>query len=655
MSSRLTSLYSRLGRIEKLFLLLLVLYIGWSISSPNAGVVVLLGFLLYVFAVVEAVRLIRWWIGKVIWRLRNRLIVAYAFIAIVPIVLVAALAGLSIFILTGGVATYLVSSELDRRSQALLNQAVFLTRRAANERAEILHRMLPLARDRYGELEVLVQGPQELRYPATSSLSPPPAGWGDTHGILRKDGRIFLWAHVDRNGSRVTLIAPVDHDYLSNLIPGLGEAVFLDTSNPPSGQAASGQRTFQLDLGSAKSPDRTPPPYNRMDIQISGAAPLRIADWDRPGETRDLLLVVRTRTSALMRVVYGQTSAYLGEGVLAALVMISVVFLVVEIVSLVIGVSLTRTITGAVHELYEGTQRIRAGDFSHRIAVAGHDQLSELGVSFNRMTEDLERLFVVEKEKERLQSELEIAREVQAQLFPKALPEMRTLQLAGVCHPARMVSGDYYDFLRLDHSLAVAIGDVAGKGISAALLMAAIQSTMRTQLTGGAALSAAAAAGGWAQPQFSTAHVVSQLNKQLYANTAPEKYATFCFALYDEASGILRYTNAGHLPPILLRNGQPELLEVTGTVVGAFPLASYEERTITMNPGDLLTAYTDGVVEPENEYGEQFGEERLNDLLVRYERADTGELIARVMENVRDWTGTSELQDDMTMVVIRRL
>jgi sigma-B regulation protein RsbU (phosphoserine phosphatase) len=218
-----------------------------------------------------------------------------------------------------------------------------------------------------------------------------------------------------------------------------------------------------------------------------------------------------------------------------------------------------------------------------------------------------------------------------------------------------MVSGDYYDFVTLDHSLAVAIGDVAGKGISAALLMAAIQSTMRTQLTAGAALSAAAAAGGWAQPQFSTAHVVAQLNKQLYANTSPEKYATFCFAIYDETSGALRYTNAGHLPPILVRNGQPELLEVTGTVVGAFPFSRYEERTITLNPGDLLTAYTDGIVEPENEYGEQFGEERLSDLLMKYDKADTGELIARVMEHVRDWTGTSELQDDMTMVVIRRI
>ncbi len=122
--------------------------------------------------------------------------------------------------------------------------------------------------------------------------------------------------------------------------------------------------------------------------------------------------------------------------------------------------------------------------FSYRIPVKGNDQIAELGGSFNTMTENLGRLIVVAKEKERLESELAIAREVQNQLFPKDVPFTRSLELKGVCNPARMVSGDYYDFMALpDDALAFAIGDVAGKGISAALLMATIQSTMRTQLS----------------------------------------------------------------------------------------------------------------------------------------------------------------------------
>jgi sigma-B regulation protein RsbU (phosphoserine phosphatase) len=343
------------------------------------------------------------------------------------------------------------------------------------------------------------------------------------------------------------------------------------------------------------------------------------------------------------------------QGVLAAFLVVGSLLLLVELVSFILGFSLTRTITQAVHNLYEGTQRVRGGDFSHRIAVQGNDQLAELGRSFNGMTENLERLIVVEKEQERLKSEIEIAREVQNQLFPREAPTMKTLELTGVCHPARMVSGDYYDFVRLgDTTLALAIGDVAGKGISAALLMAALQSIMRTQLSAGIPVHAAAHGGnGGGHAVFSAAELVSQLNKQVYANTAPEKYATFYFGLYDDESRMLTYTNAGHLPPILMRDGHAQHLEVTGTVVGAFPSVTYEEKSLQLRRGDLLVGFTDGIVEPENEYGEAFGEERLVDLLRRYGQRESKEIIARVMETVEQWTGTSELFDDMTLLLAR--
>jgi len=227
------------------------------------------------------------------------------------------------------------------------------------------------------------------------------------------------------------------------------------------------------------------------------------------------------------------------------------------------------------------------------------------------------------------------------------VPFTKTLELKGVCRPARMVSGDYYDFLSLnDHSLAFAIGDVAGKGISAALLMATIQSTMRTQLS---------TSNGSGLHHLSAARMVSILNKQLYATTAPEKYATFFFALYEENTHSLSYTNAGHLAPMLLRGTTVQTLDSTGTVVGAFPFARFEEKTVPLEHGDMLVAYTDGIVEPENAYGEMFGEERLQDLVVKYRQTDSSEIIARTMESVNLWTGSSELQDDMTIVVARRI
>ena len=236
---------------------------------------------------------------------------------------------------------------------------------------------------------------------------------------------------------------------------------------------------------------------------------------------------------------------------------------------------------------------------------------------------------------------------MQNQLFPKDVPFTRSLELKGVCSPARTVSGDYYDFMALPNDgLAFAIGDVAGKGISAALLMATIQSTMRTQLS---------TANGNPLEHLSAAKMVATLNRQLYATTSPEKYATFYFALYSDALHQLTYTNAGHLAPMLLRGNDIQMLDSTGTVVGAFPVALYEEKMVTLQQGDVLLAYTDGIVEPENVYGEMFGEDRLKDLLVKYAKADSAELIARTMEAVVHWTGAGELQDDMTMVVARHL
>ncbi|HVN83035.1 MAG TPA: SpoIIE family protein phosphatase, partial [Terriglobia bacterium] len=335
-----------------------------------------------------------------------------------------------------------------------------------------------------------------------------------------------------------------------------------------------------------------------------------------------------------------------------ALLGIAGLLLVVEGASLVIGVRLTRSITRAVAELYEATLKVKAGDFSHQIPIQSTDQLSELASSFNHMTLDIKRLIVESKEKERLQSELEIAREVQSQLFPKKLPKLKTLELRGVCNPARVVSGDYYDCVRIDSlHTAISVGDISGKGISAALLMASIQSSLRAQL----ALVQGKKPGSTARGGQSTAGLVSMLNRQLYESTTPEKFASFYCGVYDDVDGGLHYTNAGHLPPILIRDGQASRLSVSGMVIGAFPDVPYEEDFVQLFPGDLLVAFTDGVTEPENEYGEEFGETRLTELLLSNVNKPLDELIHAVITAVNEWQSSAEPADDMTLLVARRL
>jgi sigma-B regulation protein RsbU (phosphoserine phosphatase) len=378
---------------------------------------------------------------------------------------------------------------------------------------------------------------------------------------------------------------------------------------------------------------------------------MQAVDWGRPERTETALLVGYARLSSILTTILSQSSDELGGAVLVFFYAVAVAFLIVAVAGLAIGISMSRSITGAVHSLYEGTERVMRGDFSHLIGVSGRDQLAELSSSFNTMTQNLERLLVVAKEKERMEAEIEIARGVQDQLYPKAPPVFESLQVLGMCHPARMVSGDYYDYQLVDGKLAIAIGDVAGKGISAALLMATIQAAMRMELRASVDMAAPSVNG----LRFSTARMVSELNQQLHATTSPEKYATFFFAIFDQATGLLTYTNAGHLQPVLFREGVATPLDVNGTVVGAFPFSTYEESKLELRSGDLLVCYTDGITEPENEYGEMFGEERLIELVAKNSERDAAQIIECVMERVREWTGVPELSDDMTVLLARKL
>ena len=154
---------------------------------------------------------------------------------------------------------------------------------------------------------------------------------------------------------------------------------------------------------------------------------------------------------------------------------------------------------------------------------------------------------------------------------------------------------------------------------------------------------------------ISTSKLVSNLNHQLFGSTAPEKYATFFFGVYDEPTSTLTYTNAGHLPPYLVRDGKATAFEVNGMVVGAFPFAEYGESQIRLESNDLVVCYTDGITEPENEYGEMFGEERLIDLVVRNAHLPEAEIADLIVEAVRQWTSSEELQDDMTLLLARRV
>lgn len=594
------------------------------------------------------------WIRRnLLWRLRNRLLVAYGFIALVPIVLVIVMAALMLYGILGQMSLHMVTVELERRIAQVIQIATWLAERDTATRMGGIPQAYPLLASRLPGLEIVATTRQgSYLYPERLEGSPPPPGWGDAGGLVIKDSLLYAWAHIVREDAAVTVLLPLTSRFLASLAPNMGEFTFMRLDE----DFAQPARRVRLHRSSGKAgeaeitPNRIPEKQARLDIIISWFTAYPVYLWDSPGQVENEFLRVRTRPYAVLGAIFTQKVDFARGAVPAMLLMVSIAFLVAEIIAMVIGVSLTRTITGAVHDLYEGTERVREGDFSHRIPARGRDQLAALAESFNTMTANVQRLLSIAKEKERIQAELEIAREVQAQLYPRTMPETKGLNLKAVCNPARMVSGDYYDYQRLDHSrIAIAIGDVAGKGISAALLMATVQSALRTQIRHCLELMKGDG------PEISTSTLVGLLNQHLYAHTSPEKYATFCFGVYDEQSALFTYTNAGHLPPILLRNGEPQLLQVNGIVVGAFPFARYQESSVSLEPGDLLLFYTDGVTEPENAYGEQYGEQRLLALLRKNRQMPPEEIVCSIIEAVQDWTGSSELQDDMTLLLAQRI
>jgi len=239
----------------------------------------------------------------------------------------------------------------------------------------------------------------------------------------------------------------------------------------------------------------------------------------------------------------------------------------------------------------------------------------------------------------RRKSELEIAANVQQKLFPRKQREYQTVDYAGVCLAAREVGGDYYDFLDIaDSTLGFVLGDVSGKGVPAALLMANLQASFRNQ-----------APGALLRP----ADALQAINRHFYDSTAAERFATLFFGIYDDRTRRLRYVNCGHVAPLLLRaSGQLERLDATATMLGAFPVWRSGERQTTLGAGDTLVVYSDGVTEAGIDSEEEFGEERLAEAL-RQNRGSSAACLSQSIVDAVTGFGGAVRGDDVTVVAVR--
>ncbi|NYF50636.1 SpoIIE family protein phosphatase [Tunturiibacter gelidoferens] len=271
---------------------------------------------------------------------------------------------------------------------------------------------------------------------------------------------------------------------------------------------------------------------------------------------------------------------------------------------------------------------------------------SQTGLALEN-AELLQNLTTEVAQRERISREIEIAREVQERLFPQTYPKLSGVDLAGFCRPAQVVGGDYYDFFLLpsdsttDSRLALALGDISGKGISAALLMASLRASLRS-IAG--------------LQQSDLAALISHVNKLVYESSTANRYATFFYAEYDPINHLLTYVNAGHNPPYVLRGTETIALEPTGTVVGLLPDAEYSQATLQLHPGDVLLAFTDGISEAMNHDEEEWGEDNMlasaRQLLNRPECTTTADqLLTCIFDAADKFTAGAPQHDDMTLLV----
>jgi sigma-B regulation protein RsbU (phosphoserine phosphatase) len=356
-----------------------------------------------------------------------------------------------------------------------------------------------------------------------------------------------------------------------------------------------------------------------------------------------------TRISATPLASLGNFS--FGQLLLAGLLLVGALFLIIQSVAFVIGLALARSITGSVHELFEGTERVRAGDFTHKIAVHRRDQLGELAESFNTMTASIETLLHEREEKQRLEQELAIARQIQMSLLPQEPLHLPGIAASAHCEPAREVGGDYYDFLSLGPARAgILIADVAGKGTSAALYMAELKGVVHS-------LSRTAG---------SPRELLIEANRIIAGHLDGGSFITMTYAVIDGEQRTLSYARAGHCPLVYVRGGAGEpagerakVLAPSGMVLGLtldngeMFERMLEEETLALATDDVLVLFTDGVSEAMNEDGECWGEQRLVQLVEEQRHADVDELRERILSDIRQFCGDAPQHDDMTMLVLK--
>jgi sigma-B regulation protein RsbU (phosphoserine phosphatase) len=655
MRPNLTQIWRRLSWPDLTAIILATLGLAAVVADRSGGAYSFLKFVGLLSAGFLAFRAISWWRNRLLWSLRNRLIVASLFIALVPVLLLLTLVVLSGQIFYSQLGGYLLYEDIHGRLERMADSAASIAGAEATLPPTISDKVvedalnaqirIAYAKDLPGLKIEFHADPKKLARIAGTNAK-------EFTGIVQSNEQTHLIAmrEVDspRGRNLVELSVRVTPEFLETVAPDLGPiqvTALQRADNEDSANAVQLGNVRYRFLGRISTRHRALQDARYwFDPIIEGFSKLDatyLEQTEKTGEKQPVFAAFKARPSVLNGRIFSSLGEFSNSRVFQ-FELVAVVLLLIELAALITGFVLTRAITSAIDELYRATQLVQAGDLSHRVKIERRDQLGILGESFNLMTGSISNLIEEQRQRQRLENEISIAREVQNQLFPQRVPSVPGVEIEAICKAARTVSGDYYDFIQLSPTrIAIAIADISGKGISAALLMASLQAALRSQLLAPGSDS------------MSTAELVARLNVHLVRNTADDRFATFFVAVYDSTTRLLRYTNAGHLPSFCICGDHALSLQKGGMVLGVFEEYVFEEGSETVPPDAILVGYSDGLVEPENVYGEEFGIHRLRDAAIRL-NGSTPKVIAQgMMLAAEEWAGTPEQADDMTVIVAR--
>ena len=638
---------------------------GIQVFSTLGGLALVVGTGLLAVRLAQSAR------RHLLWRVRRKLIISYLFIGFVPAVLIVTFFLVAGFLLFANLSTYLVRASLTD----LAEEAAYVARTATLEyEHETARGPVVLQRRMVSDASL---------YPGISIAVVPvePGRCGTASGMRPAFSAVAAgpWIHADAPSSVPAWVPCEGFAGVIAVMPptGRGDAVevvlralafpadptgFATIVDVPFGAAVRARVAQSTGIGIGAASLGVPALATGAEgtADDAGGFTSRVAFLDhvnwangRPEPLTmqiapDVMAVYRRLSEAQGPLGGGRN---IGEVLFLGLLIIAGLFLIIEAGALAMGLALARSITGAVHELFTGTERVRQGDFGHRIPVLAKDQLGELAESFNLMTGSIEDLLRQAAEKKRLEEEMRLAREIQMSLLPRGPLLIPGLTVSAMCVPAREVGGDYYDILPLpDGRYGLLIADVSGKGMSAALYMAELKGLILSL----------------SQIHPSPRDLLIRANHLISEHLDSRSFITMTYAVIDPVAGRMTYARAGHTPLIFLPRGRgigdaarAQVLTPDGMVLGLRIDRGERfeslliESSLAFGPGDLLVLFTDGISEAMNEHADCFGEPRLVELLEEHADLPFEELRERILREIDAFVGGAAQHDDMTMILLK--